>query len=361
MALTVPSPVVRFPMIETPDQQVHREAVARHEELTKPPGSLGRLEELGVWVAARQGVCPPRPFARPRVVVFAGDHGIAVRGVSAYPAEVTAQMVANILTGGAAVSVMATTAGASVRVVDLAVDVPASDDTTDAIAKYKVRRSSGAIDVEDALTPEEVTAALEAGRAVADDEVDGGADLLIAGDLGIGNTTPAAVLVAALTGAEPVAVVGRGSGIDDATWMRKTVAIRDALRRARPVTADPVALLRTVGGADFAAMAAFLAQAAVRRTPVLLDGMAVGAAAMVAEELAPGARFWWLAAHRSDEPAHASVLDHLHLPPLLDLGMRLGEGTGALAALPLVQLATQVLAGMATFADAGVSGPLRGS
>jgi nicotinate-nucleotide--dimethylbenzimidazole phosphoribosyltransferase len=334
---------VEFPPIVAPDQNVRRQAVARHLELAKPPGSLGRLEELGAWLAACQGVCPPRPCARPRVVVFAGDHGIAARGVSAYPSKVTAQMVATVLAGGAAVNVLAAAAGATVRVVDMAVDA----DTPDAVGKHKVRRSSGPIDVADALSAGEVTAALEAGRAIADDEVDGGADLLVAGDMGIGNTTPAAVLVAALTGTEPVAVVGRGSGIDDAAWMRKTAAIRDALRRARPVTADPVGLLRTVGGADLAAMAGFLAQAAARRTPVLLDGLVVGAAAMVAEELAPGARDWWLAGHRSTEPAHELVLDHLKLSPILDFGMRLGEGTGALAALPLLQMAAQLLAGMA--------------
>ena len=344
---------MEFPSIVPPDQQVHRQAVARHLELAKPAGSLGRLEELGVWLAACQGVCPPRPFARPRVVLFAGDHGIAARGVSAYPAEVTAQMVATMLTGGAAVNVLATVAGASVRVVDMSVDA----DTPDPIGKHKVRRSSGPIDTADALTGAEVTAAIEAGRTIADEEVDGGADLLMAGDMGIGNTTPAAVLVAALTGTEPVAVVGRGSGIDDAAWMRKAVAIRDALRRARPVTADPVALLRTVAGADLAAMAGFLAHAAARRTPVLLDGLAVGAAAMVAEDLAPGARDWWFAGHRSAEPAHELVLSHLRLTPLLDLELRLGEGTGALAALPLLQMAAHLLAGMATLADAGVSGP----
>ncbi|HEY0640094.1 MAG TPA: nicotinate-nucleotide--dimethylbenzimidazole phosphoribosyltransferase [Pseudonocardiaceae bacterium] len=343
-----------FPAIVPPDQQVHRQAVARHGELVKPDGSLGRLEELGVWVAACQGECPPRPFARPRVVVFAGDHGIAARGVSAYPPEVTAQLVSAVLTGGAAVSVLAAAVGAGLRLVDVSVDA----DSPEQVSRHKVRRGSGAIDVEDALTAEETVAAVDAGRAIADEEVDGGADLLIAGDLGVGNTTPAAVLVSALTGAEPVAVVGRGSGIGDPAWMRKTVAIRDALRRARPVTAEPLALLRTVAGADLAAMAGFLAQAAVRRTPVLLDGLAVCAAAMVAEELAPGARDWWLAAHRGAEPAHDTILGHLQLVPVLDLGLRLGQGAGALTALPLVQAAAHVLAGMATYEEAAVSAPL---
>lgn len=345
---------MEFPRIIPPDQQARREAVARHEELTKPAGSLGRLEELGVWVAACQGNCPPRPFARPQVVVFAGDHGVAAHGVSAYPAEVTRQMVANFLAGGAAVNVMSAVTGAAVRVADIAVD-SAAGDTPPLVTRHKVRRGSGRIDTEDALRTDEVGAALAAGVAIADEEIDRGADLLVAGDMGIGNTTPSAVLIAALTGAEPVAVVGRGTGIDDAGWMRKTAAIRDALRRARPVSRDPVALLRVAGGADLAAMAAFLAQAAVRRTPVLLDGLVVGTAAMLAEELAPGAREWWLAGHRSAEPAHQLVLEHLELEPVLDLGMRLGEGSGAVAALPLLQLAVRVLAEMPTFADAGVS------
>jgi nicotinate-nucleotide--dimethylbenzimidazole phosphoribosyltransferase len=349
---------VEFPTITPPDQQAHRQAVARHQQLTKPAGSLGRLEELGVWATACQGTCPPHPFVRPQVVVFAADHGVAAYGVSAYPSEVTQQMVANFLSGGAAVNVLAAAAGATVRVVDVAVDCdPATATTPPMVTRHKVRRGSGAIQLQDALTDVEVTQALHAGVTIADEEIDRGADLLVAGDMGIGNTTPAAVLVAALTGAEPVAVVGRGTGIDDAGWMRKTAAIRDALRRARPVVADPIALVRTAGGADIAAMAAFLAQTAVRRTPVILDGVVAGAAAMLAEELAPGARQWWVAGHRSVEPAHTLALQHLELVPVLDLGMRLGEGSGAVAALPLVQMAVRVLAEMATFAEAGVSGP----
>ncbi|TQM80369.1 nicotinate-nucleotide-dimethylbenzimidazole phosphoribosyltransferase [Saccharothrix saharensis] len=342
---------IEFPSVEPPSEHARTEALARHAVLTKPVGSLGRLEDLGAWVAACQGECPPRPFTRPRVVVFAGDHGVAQHGVSAYPPEVTGQMVANFLAGGAAVNVLATAAGATVRVVDLAVD----SDT--AVGDFKVRRGSGSIDREDALTREEAERAVEVGRRLVDDEVDGGADLLIAGDMGIGNTTPAAVLIAALTGSEPVAVVGRGTGIDDQGWMRKTAAIRDALRRARPVINDPVALLAASSGADIAAMAGFLAQAAVRKTPVILDGVVVGAAAVVAEELAPGARDWWVAGHRSVEPAHALALGHLSLDPLLEFGMRLGEGSGAVAALPLVVMATRILAEMATFDSAGISGP----
>ncbi|MBB4904768.1 nicotinate-nucleotide--dimethylbenzimidazole phosphoribosyltransferase [Actinophytocola algeriensis] len=342
---------MEFDVVSPPDESVRQAAEERHAQLTKPLGALGLLEELGTWIAACQGQCPPRPLQRPRVIVFAGDHGVAAKGVSAYPSEVTAQMVANFQSGGAAINVLAGIASATVRVVDMSVAV----DTT--AGDHKVRRSSGAIDTEDALTEDEVQAALAAGRAIADEEVDSGADLLVAGDMGIGNTTPAAVLVAALTGTEPVAVVGRGTGIDDNTWMRKTAAIRDALRRAKPVTADPVALLRTVAGADITAMAAFLAQAAVRRTPVVLDGVVSGAAALLAEELAPGARAWWVAGHRSTEPAHTLVLEQLDMTPLLELNMRLGEGSGATTAIPLLTMAVQVLTDMATFADAGVSGP----
>ncbi|QNG18487.1 nicotinate-nucleotide--dimethylbenzimidazole phosphoribosyltransferase [Rhodococcus triatomae] len=341
----------RFDSITPPDAGIRAEAQARQRLLTKPEGSLGRLEELAIWAAACQGQCPPRAFARPRVVVFAGDHGIAAHGVSAYPPEVTVQMVANILAGGAAVNALAATAGASVRVVDLAVN----GESPESVSGHKIRRSSGSIDREDALTDEETLRAIAAGRAIADDEIDSGADLLVAGDMGIGNTTPATVLVASLAGVEPVAAVGRGTGVDDAGWIRKTAAIRDAMWRARPVVRDTTALLRTVGGADLAAMAGFLAQAALRRTPVVLDGLVVTAAAVVAEELASGAAQWWVAGHRSTEPAHTIALEHLRLRPLLELDMRLGEGSGALAALPVLQGAVATLAEMATFAEAGVS------
>ncbi|WP_235870524.1 nicotinate-nucleotide--dimethylbenzimidazole phosphoribosyltransferase [Rhodococcus xishaensis] len=334
-----------------PDPEIRAQAQARQVLLTKPSGSLGRLEELSVWVASCQGVCPPRMFQRPRVIVFAGDHGIAQGGVSAFPTEVTAQMVANIRAGGAAINVLADNAGAGVRVLDMAVDA----DTDPSVSAYKVRRSSGSIDREDAMTDEETLRAIAAGRAIADEEVDSGADLLIVGDMGIGNTTPAATLIAAITDTEPVAAVGRGTGIDDAGWMLKTAAIRDGLRRARSYTRDAVGLLRTVSGADLAAMAGFLAQAAVRRTPVILDGLVVTASALISEEFAPGAREWWVAGHRSTEPAHTIALRHLGLEPILELNMRLGEGSGAIMALPVLQGAVATLAHMATFAEAGVS------
>lgn len=340
-----------FEPIPKPNSVFRSKARERQLTLTKPAGALGRLEDLANWIAACQSACPPKPFERPRVVVFAGDHGIARHGVSAYPTEVTAQMVANFVAGGAAVNVLAANAGATVRVVDIAVDA----DTDPDLSKYKVRRSSGSIDRENALTVAETEQAIAAGRAIADDEIDSGADLLVAGDMGIGNTTPATVLIAALTDTEPVVAVGRGTGIDDAGWIRKTAAVRDALRRARPVVRQPLDLLRTSAGADIAAMTGFLAQAAQRRTPVLLDGVVVTAAALVAEDLAEGAKAWWLAAHRSTEPAHAIALKQLNLTPLVEFDMRLGEGSGALVALPILKAAVATLADMATFADAGVS------
>jgi len=318
-------------------------AAARQDTLTKPAGALGRLEGLAVWLAGVQGVCPPRQPQRVRVVVFAGDHGIAAAGVSAYPSEVTAQMVATFAAGGAAVDVLARAVGAGVRVEDISVGRP-----------------SGRIDTEDAVTRERAEEAYAAGAAVADAEVDGGADLLIAGDMGIGNTTPAAVLCAAITGAEPVAVVGRGTGVDDEGWMRKAAAVRDALRRVRAadVAGDPLGLLAVAGGADLAAIVGFLVQAAARRTPVVLDGVVPSVCALVADLVAPGIAAWQVAGHRSTEPAQRLALERLQHEPLLDLRLRLGEGTGALLAVPLLRAAVATLAEMATFAEAGVGGPV---
>lgn len=334
-----------------------REATAAHlDQLTKPPGSLGRLETLAIWAGGVQRRTPPVPFAQVKLLIFVGDHGVAAAGTSAFPPEVTAQMVANFLRGGAAANVLADRHQVDLQVVDVAVDsdydgldIPAS------ITAHRVRRSSGSIDTEDALSEQEVAAAVALGRTLADKEIDSGVDLLLVGDMGIGNTTPAAALTAALTGSDAVSVCGRGTGIDDERWMRKVSAIRDALWRARDRTADPVDLLRCIGGADFAAMAAFLARSAERGTPVILDGLPVTAAALVAEQMAPDARAYWVAGHESAEPAHALALEHLDLEPVLRLSMRLGEGSGALCALPIVQAAIATCSQMATFSQAGVT------
>lgn len=343
-----------FGPVTAPDEQAGQLARERHLRLTKPAGALGRLEELGIWVSACQGECPPRQLDDCRVVVFAGDHGVAAHGVSAYPSEVSIQMHANIVAGGAGVNAIAATAGATVRSVDISLDHDV-DEADEKANRYRVRRSCGAIDREDAMTEEEVDRALRTGIRLADEAVDEGADLLIAGDLGIGNTTVSATLIGAATGSEPVVVVGRGTGIDDEGWKRKTAAVRDAMFRVRRLRNDPVEVLRRASSPDIAAMAAFLAQAAVRRTPVILDGAVVTAAALMADQLAPGARAWWVAGHRSAEPAHAVALRHLGLEPLLDYGMRLGEGSGAVAALPMVKASVAILRDMATFDSAGVS------
>lgn len=257
-------------------------------------------------------------------------------------------MAANIQAGGAAINVLGRAAGASVRVVDVSLD-------HDAEGEDRVRRSCGSIDAEDAMTELEVLRAIQVGQRIADQEVDSGADLLIAGDLGIGNTTPAAALVGAMTKSEPVVVVGRGTGIDDEGWKRKVAAVRDAMFRVRNQHHDAITVLRAISSPDLAAMAGFLAQASVRRTPVILDGVVVTSAAIMANKLAPGARQWWLAGHRGAEPAHKLALRALKLEPLLDFKMRLGEGSGAAVALPIVKAAVDIMIDMATFESAGVS------
>lgn len=327
------------------------------DRLTKPAGSLGALEDLGVWLAGVQGACPPRPIENARIVIFAGDHGIATQsGTSAYPSSVTAAMVANFVNGGAAINVLARQQGATVRVLDIAVDCePGALQVPASVSAYKVRRGSEPLDRTDALTDAQVAAALQAGSDAADDEIDAGADLLIAGDMGIGNTTSAAALVARLCGVEPAGVVGRGTGIDDDTWMRKVSAVRDALFRTRDDLPDPVLALQRLGGADIAAMSGFLARAAQRRTPVILDGVIPATAALAAERRQPGSTAWWWAGHRSTEPAQQRALQELQLQPLLDLGLRLGEGTGAVLALGLVRAAVAIMHEMATFEAADVA------
>lgn len=341
-----------------PSDKARTDATARLDRLTKPTGSLGRLEDIAVWAAGVQRRCPPEPFSQIHVVVVAGDHGVAREaGTSAYPVEVTAQMVANIVTGGAAVNVLARKIGATVQVIDASVSADYSGLSVPAdMSQRRIRPGSGAIDREDAMTEEEADAGLALGQAISRECRTAGADLLVIGDMGIGNTTPAAALIAAATDGDPVKVSGRGTGIDDATWMRKTGAVRDALWRVRHDRDDPAALLRRIGGPDLAVMCGLLLGAAREQLPVVVDGVVVTSAALIAELLEPGCRDWWIAGHRSAEPAHTIALDQLRLAPVLDLGMRLGEGSGALTAIPVIQSAISLLAGMATFESAGVSG-----
>jgi nicotinate-nucleotide--dimethylbenzimidazole phosphoribosyltransferase len=309
-------------------------------------------------MSAVQGHCPPAPFSHPALVIFAGDHGVArTAGTSAYPPEVTAQMVANLATGGAAANVLARRVGATVRVVDVSVDAdPSYVDAIDpTVAARRIRRGCGSIDREDAMTAAESAAALSLGALLADEAAMAGADVLIAGDMGIGNTTPAAALIGLLTGHDADTVTGRGTGIDDATLLRKRDAVAAAMSRGSGAVDDPVALLGRVGSPDLAVMTGFLVAASARGLPVILDGIVSCSTALVAERIAPGSRAWWTAGHRSTEPASPVALAALDLTPLLDLGLRLGEGTGALLALPLLDAAAATLAEMATFDSAGVS------
>ncbi|MET7798478.1 nicotinate-nucleotide--dimethylbenzimidazole phosphoribosyltransferase [Streptomyces decoyicus] len=331
-------------LIERPDGGVRRDAEERRARLAVPPGALGRLDELGEWLAAAQQQVPVRPVGRPRVLLFAGDHGVAELGVSARPAGGTRDLVRAVLDGASPAAVLARGAGAQLRVVDLSVDCDPEELPAD-VTRHRVRRGSGRIDIEDALTAEEAEAAFRAGMAVADEEADAGTDLVVLGDLSVGGTTAASTLIAALCGTDASVVTGRGgTPIDDLAWMRKCAAIRDALRRARPVLGDQLELLATVGGADLTAMTGFLLQSAVRRTPVILDGVVSAACALVAQRVAFRAPDWWVAGQASGEPAQAKALDRIALNPLLDHGVTAGEGTGALLALPLVQAAAALAA-----------------
>jgi nicotinate-nucleotide--dimethylbenzimidazole phosphoribosyltransferase len=353
--------------IERPDDVVTRDARESLDRLVLPTGGLGRLGDLAVWLAGVQGRTPPRPLVAVRLLVLVADHGIAASGVSAWPSDATATLAARIVAGDAPVNVAARLAGVPLRVHEVAPsevapsevapsEVAPSEDDSDArsdeapTGDHRRRRASGRIDVEDAMSVDQAASAISAGIAIADEEIDSGADLLVLADVGVGSTTAAATLVGLLTGTDASGVVGRGSGIDDATWMRKCAAIRDAMRRARPVLGDQVALLATAGGADLAVATGLLLGAAARRTPVLLDGVVSAAAALVAQRVAFRSVDWWLAAHRTGDPAHELALDRLSLEPLLDLGIHVGEGVGAMAAVPLLQTASALLAEAAPWA-----------
>lgn len=335
------------------------QARERQELLTKPSGSLGILEDISVRLAGLAGSCPP-PLPTPAAVaVFAGDHGVHAQGVSPWPQEVTAQMVANFLTGGAAVNVLAAQMGAHVVVVDVGVATPIPGlpelPGGQTFLDRRVRPGTADLATGSAMSPDEAVTALEVGIRVAGDLVEDGYRCLLTGDMGIANTTPSAALIAAFTGADPADVTGRGTGVDEVTWRHKVEVVREALRLHRPDPADPIGVLAAVGGLEHAAIAGFVLGAAAHRVPVVLDGVIAGSAALVARALAPSCVDACVAGHRSVEPGHAAALDLLGLQPLVDLQLRLGEGTGALLALPLVQSAVRALREMATFDSAGVA------
>jgi nicotinate-nucleotide--dimethylbenzimidazole phosphoribosyltransferase len=339
----------RSDVITPPSSDVYAEARRRMDALAKPTGALGRLEDLAAWVSACQGTCPPRPLDRVRAVILAGDHGVSRNGVSAYPREVTPVMVRAFVSGVAGANSLARQHDVALRVLDLGVD----DDLDDLPAEISVYHlgPSEPIDKADALTAADCKQALRAGEVIAEDEISAGADLLIIGDMGIGNTTPAAALVGASFGLRAEEVVGRGTGVDDDRLQHKTEVIGQALDRIGQRAEDPFDRLAALGSADIAAGVGFLRTAARSGVPVLLDGVVSVAEACVAEDLEPGIVAWCVAGHRSTEPAQQLALDKLGLEPILDLGLRLGEGTGALTALPVLRSAVLLLRELALLAD----------
>lgn len=382
----------------TPPDEAAAAAAAEHlDRLTKPPGSLGRLEGLAVQLAAIAGVSPPPVPAPGAVAVFAGDHGVLAEGVSPWPQEVTAQMVTNFCAGGAAINVLARQVGAAVVVVDVGVatDVPdfapVSGSGSPALVRARVASGTANLAEGPAMTPGQVSAALDVGARVAAELVAGGGRCLITGDMGIANTTPSSAIIAALTGRPAAEVTGRGTGIDDARLACKVAVVERGLARlagrlATPTTPaptlpaptlpaltttfprvtagspagapliDPLVVLAEVGGLEIAALVGFIAGGAAARVPVIVDGVIAGAALLVAAASVPGVLPFVVAGHRSVEPGASAVLAHLGLEPVLDLGLRLGEGTGACLALPIVQAAARILGEMATFDSAGVTG-----
>jgi nicotinate-nucleotide--dimethylbenzimidazole phosphoribosyltransferase len=335
------------------DQAAMSAARARQDLMTKPRGSLGVLEEVSVRLAGLAGSCPP-PMPEPAAVaVFAADHGVHAQRVTPWPQEVTAQMVANFLAGGAVVNAFAAQAGAEVVVVD--VGVCADLGPVPGLLPRKVAHGTADFTAGPALTRDQARQAIMVGVEIARDLVAAGNRCLLTGDMGIANTTASAALICAFTGREPAEVTGRGTGIDSVTHARKVDVVRRGLARHQPDPADPVGVLAAFGGLEHAALAGFILGAAALRVPVILDGVIAGAGALAAVALVADSVECCIAGHRSVEPGHAATLDHLGLRPLVDLELRLGEGTGALLALPIVQSAVRALRDVATFDSAGVT------
>ncbi|MDP6605374.1 MAG: nicotinate-nucleotide--dimethylbenzimidazole phosphoribosyltransferase [Dehalococcoidia bacterium] len=343
--------------IAPPNEDAAARAAERQERLTKPPGSLGRLESLATYIAGLTGSDRPR-LARRLLVVAAGDHGVAAHDVSAYPQSVTAQMAANFAGGGAAVSVLADHAGARVRIVDAGV----AGDTVDAPGLLRLRLGAGTDDITrgPAMSRELAARTIAEGIALFEAEHDaaggGGVDIVGCGEMGIGNSTAAATIVAAVTGRPPRSVTGRGTGIDDDRFEAKIGAVERALEVNRPDATDGVALLAAIGGFEIGVLAGVYLAAAAARVPAVVDGLISGAAALVATAVEPAVQPYLVASHRSVEPGHSATLEQLALEPLFDLGMRLGEGTGAAIGITLCVAACRLLDEMATFDEAGVDG-----
>jgi len=342
------------------DEASRRTAIEHQRELTKPPGSLGRLEEIAAWYAGAHRTFPPPRPERALVAVFAGDHGVAAEGVSAYPSSVTAAMVANMMAGGAAITVMAKRLGVSVAIVDVGVAGDLSIAPTSPVfplVRAKVRAGTRNLRHEPAMTRDEAIAAMRRGEDAAIGAARDGHVLLAAGEVGIGNTTAAAALVCALSGAAPEAIVGTGTGISPGARARKVDVVADALRRHAAHLADPVGGLAAVGGLEIAAMTGFFLAAARASIPAVVDGFVATAAALVAKAIDPGVAPYLLASHASAERGAAIASAALGARPLFDLGLRLGEGTGAVLAIDMIRTAVDLQLSMATFATAGVVRP----
>ncbi len=340
------------------DEAAMAAARQRQTRLTKPPGSLARLEDVAVWMAGVRA--DPLPVMRsPVIVVAAADHGVVAQGVSAYPQEVTAQMLANFLSGGAAICVLARRAGARLTLVDAGI---AGQPPSGAAGYFDRRGGPGTNDMTlgPAMTRQQAEYLLEAGIAQMETELLQGADALVPGEMGIGNTTAATAMTAALLRLDPRAVVGPGTGLDEAGRAHKAEVIARALDLNTPDPDDALDVLAKVGGFEIAFLAGAMLGAAAARLPIVLDGFITGAAALVAARLSPVARDYMIASHRSAEPGAARQLEALRLAPLLDLNLRLGEGSGGALALPIIAAALALHAEMATFEDAGVSGPVDG-
>jgi nicotinate-nucleotide--dimethylbenzimidazole phosphoribosyltransferase len=329
-------------------------AAERQSMLTKPPGSLGVLEDLGTRLCGMYGECPP-PMPEPvTIAVFAGDHGVHAQGVSPWPQEVTTQMVGNFLAGGAVINAFGRQVGAEVVVIDIGVagEVPQAP----GLKARKIAAGTADMTQGPAMTQAQVQAAIEVGIEVARDCVAGGSRLLVTGDMGIANTTASAALISVFTGLDVAEVTGRGTGIDSPMLAHKVSVIESAIRINRPSPdKDPLAALAGVGGLEHAGVVGYLLAAAALRTPVILDGVIACSAALVARAIAPSAADYWIAGHRSVEPGATAALAYLDLVPLVDLEMRLGEGSGAALAVPLVQASARILREVATFDSAGVT------
>jgi len=339
--------------IQPLDESAMQTARARQDTLTKPRGSLGRLEELSIQLAGITSN-PLPTFQHKTVIVMAADHGVTREGVSAYPAEVTPQMVLNFLRGGAAINVLARQANARVVVVDMGVAVKV-DDPTGQLIQQRVGAGTANLAQGPAMTREQAEESIQSGIDVASEEISKGADILATGDMGIGNTTSAAAIACTLMNEPPEKIAGRGTGVDEDGLKRKISVIARALELNRPDSSDALDVLSKVGGFEIGGLAGVMLASAATRKPVVIDGFISTAAAMIAVSLAPAAREYMIAAHVSQERGHKLMLEWLGLNPLLDLKMRLGEGTGTALAFHLIEASTRILCEMATFGEAGVS------